>query len=67
MSKKNNVNPDHYKTAGRTRPGDDILQERHKSKLTQTPPHLQKPVEEFDDELESDTTGNPSDGNQSKK
>ncbi len=24
MSKSNNVNPDHYKTAGRERPGDGI-------------------------------------------
>jgi hypothetical protein len=27
MSKKSNVNPDHYKTAGRGRQGEDIVQE----------------------------------------
>jgi hypothetical protein len=26
MSKKSNVHPDHYKTAGRSRPGEDIIQ-----------------------------------------
>lgn len=29
---KNNVNPNHYKVAGRDRQGEDILQERHKQK-----------------------------------
>jgi hypothetical protein len=32
---KSNVNPDHYKTAGRERQGEDIVQEIHKQKLTQ--------------------------------
>ena len=36
MGKKNNVNPDHYKTRGREKPGQDIVQEVHKQKLTQT-------------------------------
>ncbi len=69
MSKKNNVHPDHYKTAGRTRPGDDILQDRYKHQLTQTPPHLNRdqPVGSFEDELERDTSGEPEDGAQSKK
>lgn len=35
MSKKVNVNPDHYKTAGRERQGDDIVQEIHKQKFAQ--------------------------------
>ena len=35
MGRKNNVNPDHYKTAGRERPGQDIVQEIHKQKFTQ--------------------------------
>jgi len=35
MMGKLNVNPDHYKTAGRERQGDDIVQEIHKQKLTQ--------------------------------
>jgi hypothetical protein len=30
MSKKNNVNPDHYKTAGRERPGEDIVHDAYK-------------------------------------
>ena len=29
---KSNVNPNHYKVAGRERPGEDILQIRHKQK-----------------------------------
>jgi len=36
MMGKLNVNPDHYKTAGRERQGDDIVQEIHKQKLTQS-------------------------------
>ncbi len=32
---KSNVDPDHYKTAGRERQGDDIVQEIHKQKLAQ--------------------------------
>jgi hypothetical protein len=30
MSKKNNVNPDHYKTAGRERQGEDIVHDVYK-------------------------------------
>lgn len=33
MSKSINVNPDHYKVAGREHQGDAILQNRHKQKL----------------------------------
>lgn len=36
MSKKNNVNPNHYKTRGREKPGQEIVHEIHKQKLTQT-------------------------------
>ncbi len=35
MSKKSNVNPDHYKTAGRERPGQDVVQEIQKQKYTE--------------------------------
>ena len=35
MGKKNNVNPDHYKTAGRERQGEDIVQEIHKQEHTE--------------------------------
>ena len=33
---KSNVNPDHYKTAGRERQGENIVQEDHKQKFTQS-------------------------------
>ena len=33
---KNNVNPNHYKVAGRERQGEDILQTRHKQKHAQS-------------------------------
>lgn len=32
---KSNVNPNHYKTAGRERLGEDIVQEIHKQKFAQ--------------------------------
>lgn len=35
MSKKNNVNPNHYKVAGRDRQGEDILQEVNKQQYAQ--------------------------------
>ncbi len=35
MGTKSNVNPDHYKTAGRERPGQNVVQEIHKQKYTQ--------------------------------
>lgn len=36
MSKKSNVNPDHYKTAGRTRQGENIVQEIQTQKYAQS-------------------------------
>lgn len=33
MSKRINVNPDHYKTAGRQRPGDQVVQDLYKQKF----------------------------------
>lgn len=33
MSKNINVNPDHYKVAGRERPGEDVPHERNKREL----------------------------------
>jgi len=36
MSKKNNVNPDHYKTAGRERQGEDIVHDLYKRRYTQS-------------------------------
>lgn len=35
MSKKSNVNPDHYKTAGREPQGHDVLQEAERQKMRQ--------------------------------
>jgi hypothetical protein len=34
MSKHINVNPDHYKVAGRERPGDGVLYERNKERAS---------------------------------
>ena len=36
MSNKSNVNPDHYKTAGRDRQGDEVQPELEKQKYTGT-------------------------------
>jgi len=36
MSKHINVNPDHYKTAGRERPGKDVLVEQEKRDLARS-------------------------------
>jgi hypothetical protein len=36
MSKKNNVNPDHYKTAGRERQGEDVVHDVYKRWYTQS-------------------------------
>jgi hypothetical protein len=33
MSSKSNVNPDHYKTAGRGRQGEDVVPELEKQRL----------------------------------
>ncbi|MFN2387258.1 MAG: hypothetical protein ABR576_13400 [Thermoanaerobaculia bacterium] len=35
MSKKINVNPDHYKVGGRERPGDDVPADREKRTLSE--------------------------------
>ena len=50
MSKKINVNPDHYKVAGRERQGEDIPADREKRVLSQakagargTPPNRKVP------------------------
>lgn len=36
MSSKNNVNPDHYKTAGRQRQGENIIREIYKRRYAQS-------------------------------
>jgi hypothetical protein len=35
MSGKNNVNPDHYKVAGRDRQGEDIVHDKQKQSMAQ--------------------------------
>jgi hypothetical protein len=35
MGKKSNVNPDHYKTAGRERQGEEIAQVQHRQQYAQ--------------------------------
>jgi hypothetical protein len=47
MSKKNNVNPDHYKTAGRERPGEDIVHEVYKRWYAQSRPVAGEPARNF--------------------
>jgi len=42
MSKKINVNPAHYKTAGRERQGDDVVQDIHKKEYTQSKARLER-------------------------
>lgn len=42
MSKYTNVNPGHYKVAGRTRVGEDIVQRDHKAALTQNRKKVRK-------------------------
>jgi hypothetical protein len=42
MSRKNNVNPDHYKVAGRLRQGEDILHDQNKSKFSQATISLER-------------------------
>lgn len=39
MSNKNNINPDHYKTAGRERQGEDIIHDVYKRRYTQSKSH----------------------------
>jgi hypothetical protein len=63
MSKKNNVNPDHYKTAGRERPGEDIVHDVYKRWYTQSrsasgarPPNLISKARDEDYISESQTT-----------
>lgn len=64
MSKKSNVNPNHYKTAGRDRPGDNLGQEKHRLNFTrgraerqqavskQIPPAASEDIKEDKTELE---------------
>lgn len=42
MSSKNNVNPDHYKTAGRDRPHENVIHEKQKQSLAQERERLQR-------------------------
>jgi len=42
MSKNNNVNPGQYKTKGRERQGEDIVQEREKMRASLVEHHLRE-------------------------
>lgn len=46
MGKKNNVNPDHYKTGGRLRKGEDIRQPRNSRALSEQRAEERKRFEE---------------------
>ena len=47
MSHKNNVNPDHYKLAGRDRPNEDVLPEEEKQKYAQAKAGAQQGRQNF--------------------
>jgi hypothetical protein len=49
MSKKSNVNPDHYKIAGRERQGEDIVQSEHKKELAEKQAREQSPTGQKDE------------------
>jgi hypothetical protein len=42
MSGKNNVNPDHYKVAGRNRPNETVIHERQKQAMAQERERLER-------------------------
>lgn len=47
MSKKSNVNPNHYKTDGRDRPGDNLLQHEHRLDFTRKQAELRQEAAEM--------------------
>lgn len=47
MSHKNNVNPDHYKVAGRDRPNEDVLSEQEKQKYAEAKASAQQERQNF--------------------
>ncbi|HEY0594022.1 MAG TPA: hypothetical protein VGF40_19785 [Thermoanaerobaculia bacterium] len=53
MSKRINVNPDHYKVAGRERPGEDIVATEHKQKFGNVHRELTMRAEQRNRSLES--------------
>jgi len=65
MSKKNNVNPDHYKIAGRERQGEDIIHDVYKRRYTQSKsgvgPHQQNFIPGAQHEEEANETERRSD------
>ena len=48
MSKQINVNPDHYKVAGRERPGDGVLHERNKERASTQEHRLREQAKQKD-------------------
>lgn len=53
MSKRINVNPDHYKVAGRERPGEDIVQTENKQKFGNVQHELAARAEQRNRSIES--------------
>lgn len=51
MSKKINVNPAHYKTGGRERQGDDVVQEIHKKEFAEAKVRDEKGQHETQSEI----------------
>ena len=51
MSKNINVNPDHYKVAGRERQGEDIVQKRHKTRYANAQHELDERAQQRSESL----------------
>lgn len=65
MGRKNNVNPNHYKTAGRERPGQAVHHEANKQKFTEA---MSRQNDENLDSLQnSDETQNQVDFNENEE
>lgn len=52
MSKNINVNPDHYKVAGRERQGEDIVQQRHKTRYAKAQHELDERAQQRSESLQ---------------
>lgn len=52
MSKNINVNPDHYKVAGRERPGEDIVQTEHKARFAKSHDELARRARQRNESLQ---------------
>lgn len=52
MSKQKNVYPGHYKTRGSRRQGEEVVQERHRERLSEERAELERKGEEHDQKRE---------------